>query len=311
MKNEKVAFLFPGQASQAPGMGLDLYKNSMAAREVFQEADEILGRKLSKVIFEGTKEELTRTENAQPSIATVSIAAWRAIESEMGSIQIPNFTAGHSLGEYSSLATAGALSIKETIDLVSKRGELMEKACNDSPGGMSAIIGIDSSSVKEVCEETGTYLSNINTSNQIIIAGKKENLVNAMDLASRLGAKKAIPLPVAGAFHSALMSSAQQELNSVIDDANFEDAVVPIVANTSAEAITDKRSLRDELKTQLQNCVLWSDSINYMIEEKVETFYEIGPGSVLSGMLKRIDSNLNVQNIGNYNQVLDYVEARS
>ena len=311
MKNEKVAFLFPGQASQAPGMGLDLYKNSMAAREVFQEADEILGRKLSEVIFEGPKEELTRTENAQPSIATVSIAAWRAIESEMGSIQIPNFTAGHSLGEYSSLATAGALSIKETIDLVSKRGELMEKACNDSPGGMSAIIGIDSSSVKEVCEETGTYLSNINTSNQIIIAGKKENLVNAMDLASRLGAKKAIPLPVAGAFHSALMSSAQQELNSVIDDANFEDAVVPIVANTSAEAITDKGSLRDELKTQLQNCVLWSDSINYMIEEKVETFYEIGPGSVLSGMLKRIDSNLNVKNIGNYNQVLDYVEARS
>jgi len=311
MKKEKVAFLFPGQASQTPGMGLDLYKNSIAAREVFNEADEILGRKLSKVIFEGSKEELTRTENAQPSIATVSIAAWRTIESEMGSIQIPNYTAGHSLGEYSSLATAGALSIKDTIDLVSKRGELMEKACNDSPGSMSAIIGIDAVSVKEVCEETGTYLSNINTSNQIIIAGKKENLVNAMDLASRLGAKKAIPLPVGGAFHSALMSSAQDELNSVIDDANFEDAVVPIVANTSAEAITDKDSVRDELKTQLQNCVLWSDSINYMIDENVETFYEIGPGSVLSGMLKRIDSNLNVKNIGNYNQVLDYVESRS
>ena len=202
MNNEKVAFLFPGQASQTPGMGLDLYKNSIAAREVFQEADDILGRKLSTVIFEGSKEELTRTENAQPSIATVSIAAWRAIESEMGSIQIPNFTAGHSLGEYSSLATAGSLSIKDTIDLVSKRGELMEKACNNAPGGMSAIIGIDATAVKEVCEETGTYLSNINTSNQIIIAGKKENLVNAMDLASRLGAKKAIPLPVGGAFHS-------------------------------------------------------------------------------------------------------------
>ena len=311
MKKDKVAFLFPGQASQAPGMGLDLYKNSIAAREVFQEADDILGRKLSQVIFEGSKEELTRTENAQPSIATVSIAAWRAIESEMGSIQLPNYTAGHSLGEYSSLATAGSLSIKETIDLVSKRGELMEKACNDSPGGMSAIIGIDSDAVKGVCEETGTYLSNINTSNQIIIAGTKENLVNAMDLASRLGAKKAIPLPGGGAFHSALMSSAQEELNSVIDDANFEDAVVPIVANTSAEAITDKNLVREELKTQLQNCVLWSDSINYMIDENVETFYEIGPGSVLSGMLKRIDSNLNVKNIGNYNQVLDYVESRS
>ena len=266
MNNEKVAFLFPGQASQTPGMGLDLYKNSVAAREVFHEADDILGRKLSTVIFEGSKEELTRTENAQPSIATVSIAAWRAIESEMGSIQIPNFTAGHSLGEYSSLATAGSLSIKDTIDLVSKRGELMEKACNNAPGGMSAIIGIDATAVKEVCEETGTYLSNINTSNQIIIAGKKENLVNAMDLASRLGAKKAIPLPVGGAFHSGLMASAQEELNNVIDEANFEDAVVPIIANTSAEPITEKNLVRNELKNQLQNCVLWSDSIEYMIE---------------------------------------------
>ena len=293
MNNEKVAFLFPGQASQTPGMGLDLYKNSVAAREVFQEADDILGRNLSTVIFEGSKEELTRTENAQPSIATVSIAAWRAIESEMGSIQIPNFTAGHSLGEYSSLATAGSLSIKDTIELVSKRGELMEKACNNAPGGMSAIIGIDANAVKEVCEETGTYLSNINTSNQIIIAGKKENLVNAMDLASRLGAKKAIPLPVGGAFHSGLMASAQEELNNVIDEANFEDAVVPIVANTSAEPITEKNLVRNELKNQLQNCVLWSDSIEYMVDQDVDTFYEIGPGSVLSGMIKGINSDLN------------------
>ena len=311
MNNEKVAFLFPGQASQTPGMGLDLYKNSVAAREVFQEADDILGRNLSTVIFEGSKEELTRTENAQPSIATVSIAAWRAIESEMGSIQIPNFTAGHSLGEYSSLATAGSLSIKDTIELVSKRGELMEKACNNAPGGMSAIIGIDANAVKEVCEETGTYLSNINTSNQIIIAGKKENLVNAMDLASRLGAKKAIPLPVGGAFHSGLMASAQEELNNVIDEANFEDAVVPIIANTSAEPITEKNLVRNELKNQLQNCVLWSDSIEYMVDQDVDTFYEIGPGSVLSGMIKRINSDLNVKNIGNYDQVLDYVESRS
>ena len=165
--------------------------------------------------------------------------------------------------------------------------------------------------VKEVCEETGTYLSNINTSNQIIIAGKKENLVNAMDLASRLGAKKAIPLPVGGAFHSGLMASAQEELNNVIDEANFEDAVVPIIANTSAEPITEKNLVRNELKNQLQNCVLWSDSIEYMIDQDVDTFYEIGPGSVLSGMIKRINSDLNVKNIGNYDQVLDYVESKS
>ena len=311
MNKEKIAFIFPGQASQTPGMGLDLYKNSKAAREVFDEADEILGRRLSKVIFEGSKEDLTRTENAQPSIATVSIAAWRAIESEMGTIQIPNFTAGHSLGEYSSLATAGVLSIKDTIKLVSVRGELMEKACNDSPGGMSAIIGIDESAVKQVCSETGTYLSNVNTSNQIIIAGEKENLINAMDLASRLGAKRAIPLPVGGAFHSALMSSAQEDLNNEIDNADFEDAVVPIIANTDAKPITSKELVRAELKNQLQNCVMWSDSIKFMTDNNVETFYEIGPGNVLSSMVKRIDSNINVKNIGNYNQVLDYIESRN
>tara|TARA_B110000438_G_scaffold117904_1_gene115181 strand:- start:11439 stop:12374 length:936 start_codon:yes stop_codon:yes gene_type:complete len=311
MNKEKIAFIFPGQASQTPGMGLDLYKNSKAAREVFDEADEILGRRLSKVIFEGSKEDLTRTENAQPSIATVSIAAWRAIESEMGTIQIPNFTAGHSLGEYSSLATAGVLSIKDTIKLVSVRGELMEKACNDSPGGMSAIIGIDENAVKQVCSETGTYLSNVNTSNQIIIAGEKENLINAMDLASRLGAKRAIPLPVGGAFHSALMSSAQEDLNNEIDNADFEDAVVPIIANTDAKPITSKELVRAELKNQLQNCVMWSDSIKFMTDNNVETFYEIGPGNVLSSMVKRIDSNINVKNIGNYNQVLDYIESRN
>jgi [acyl-carrier-protein] S-malonyltransferase len=311
MNKEKIAFIFPGQASQTPGMGLDLYKNSKAAREVFEEADEILGRKLSNVIFEGSKEDLTRTENAQPSIATVSIAAWRAIESEMGTIQIPNFTAGHSLGEYSSLATAGVLSIKDTIKLVSIRGELMEKACNDSPGGMSAIIGIDENAVKQVCSETGTFLSNVNTSNQIIISGEKENLINAMDLASRLGAKRAIPLPVGGAFHSALMSSAQEDLDNEIDNADFEDAVVPIIANTDAQPIISKELVRSELKNQLQNCVMWSDSIKFMTDNNVETFYEIGPGNVLSSMVKRIDSNINVKNIGNYNQVLDYIESRN
>lgn len=158
MNNEKVAFLFPGQASQTPGMGLDLYKNSVAAREVFHEADDILGRKLSTVIFEGSKEELTRTENAQPSIATVSIAAWRAIESEMGSIQIPNFTAGHSLGEYSSLATAGSLSIKDTIDLVSKRGELMEKAIMPLEECLQSLVLMQLQSKKYVKKLVHTYL---------------------------------------------------------------------------------------------------------------------------------------------------------
>ena len=301
MNKEKIAFIFPGQASQTPGMGLDLYRNSKAAREVFDEADEILGRKLSNVIFEGSKQDLL----------FLYFTAWRAIESEMGTIQIPNFTAGHSLGEYSSLATAGVLSIKDTIQLVSKRGELMEKACNDSPGGMSAIIGIDENAVKQVCSETGTYLSNVNTSSQIIIAGEKQNLVNAMDLASRLGAKRAIPLPVGGAFHSALMSSAQKDLDFEIDNADFQDAVVPIIANTDAQPITNKDLVRAELKNQLQNCVLWSDSITYMTNNNVETFYEIGPGNVLSSMVKRIDSNINVKNIGNYNQVLDYIESRN
>ena len=309
MIDSKIAFVFPGQASQSPGMGLDLYKNSRAARDVFDEADEILGKKLSSIIFNGDEDELTRTENAQPAIATVSLAAWKAIESELGRMQLPNYTAGHSLGEYSSLATAGALGLKETINLVSKRGELMEKACQEAPGGMAAIVGIDKSTVKEVCLESGTYLSNVNTTNQIIIAGEKNNLINAMDLASRFGAKKAIPLQVSGAFHSALMSSAQKNLDEVIDETQFEDPDIPIIGNTNALPITDKMTLKSELKTQLQNCVMWSDSIEYMIKEGVETFYELGPGNILSSMLKRINSDIHVKNIGNYDAVLDYLES--
>ena len=224
-------------------------------------------------------------------------------------MQLPNYTAGHSLGEYSSLATAGALGLKETINLVSKRGELMEKACQEAPGGMAAIVGIDKTTVKEVCLESGTYLSNVNTTNQIIIAGEKNNLINAMDLASRFGAKKAIPLQVSGAFHSALMSSAQKNLDEVIDETQFEDPDIPIIGNTNALPITDKVTLKSELKKQLQNCVMWSDSIEYMIKEGVETFYELGPGNVLSSMLKRINSDIHVKNIGNYDGVLDYLES--
>ena len=301
--------IFPGQGSQIVGMGRDLYSKHDTIKKLYKEADEILGKKLSSIIFNGDKEELTRTENAQPAIATVSLAAWKSIESELGRMQLPNYTAGHSLGEYSSLATAGALSLKETINLVSKRGELMEKACQEAPGGMAAIVGIDKSTVKEVCLESGTYLSNVNTTNQIIIAGEKNNLINAMDLASRFGAKKAIPLQVSGAFHSALMSSAQKNLDEVIDETQFEDPDIPIIGNTNALPITDKMTLKSELKTQLQNCVMWSDSIEYMIKEGVETFYELGPGNVLSSMLKRINSDIRVKNVGNYDAVLDYLES--
>ena len=305
----KIAFLFPGQGSQAVGMGKDLYLNSIAAREVFDEIDDTLGRKLSTLMFEGPEDELRQTENTQPAIMATSVATWRAMEEATGVLQVPNVTAGHSLGEYSALAVAGVLSISDAVKLVLERGRLMQGACNERPGGMAALIGLDEITAEEICRESGAQMSTINTEHQIILAGDHRSLAMAIDMASSRGAKKAITLQVGGAFHSGLMSPAQNGLNAMIDSLTFHDPLVPLVGNVTAKSLGTADEVKEELRLQLTSCVQWNNTVKFMLNEGIDAFYEIGHGRILSGMVKRIDRSASVTSIGDFASVLNYSSA--
>jgi len=305
----KIAFLFPGQGSQAVGMGKDLYVNSIAAREVFDEIDDTLDRKLSTLMFEGPDAELRQTENTQPAIMATSIATWRAMEEATGVMQIPNATAGHSLGEYSALAVSGVLSVTDAVKLVLERGRLMQGACDERPGGMAALIGLDEMTAQEICRETGAQMSTINTEQQIILAGDHHSLAMAIDMASARGAKKAIPLQVGGAFHSGLMSPAQNGLNAMIDSLTFHDPLVPLVGNVTAKSLGTAEEVREELRMQLTSCVQWNNTVKFMLNDGITNFYEIGHGRILSGMVKRIDREAIVSNVGDFASVLKYASA--
>ncbi len=312
MKAETVkstAYVFPGQGSQSVGMGRDLYLNSVAAREVFEEVDDVLGRNLSSTMFNGPGDALTRTDNAQPAILTASIAAWRALEETTETVAVPDMTAGHSLGEYSALVIAGVLSVSDAVTLVCERGRLMQYACDERPGGMAALIGIDEVTVAEICREAGVDISTINTPEQIIIAGEHRGLAMALDMASARGAKKAIPLSVGGAFHSGLMSPAQSGLNDVIDSIDFQEPMMPVIGNVDAKPLRSAAEIRDELRRQLTSCVQWNRGIQYMLGSGVRSFVEIGNGRVLSGMIRRIDRSAEVVNLGSYDAICEYAAA--
>jgi len=296
----KAAYVFPGQGAQGVGMGRDLYDNFNTARTIFAQADETLGFPLSRLCFEGPEDELRQTINAQPALATVSFACLEVAREASGSDGLPPaaFVAGHSLGEYTALAAAGVLDFATTVYLARERGRLMHQAGLSKPGGMVAIIGLDEASLADVCLKTDTRVANINCPGQIVISGKKENLAQAADLAQAIGSRRAIPLQVSGAFHTPLMQSALDGMSQILANLSLREPLVPIIANTTAQPMTSAESIKEELLRQLCHCVQWQRSIEYMIANGVTTFIEIGPGKVLSGLIKRINNDVETVNIG-------------
>ena len=285
------------------GMGRDLCDNFASAREVFEEADESLGFPLSRLCFEGPEDELAQTVNAQPAIMTVSIACLKAAAGVAGKLICPAFMAGHSLGEYTALVAAEVLDFADAVRLTRRRGELMQEAGEQVPGGMAAVIGLDMVSVEEVCQESGAQISNLNSPGQIVISGSRESLVRAMDLARAMGARYIMPLKVSGAFHSHLMQPAAEGMAEAISNLEFRTPSVPIVVNSTAQPASTPAELKDELLKQLSTCVHWQESVEYMVDAGVDTFVEIGPGQVLNGLIKRINQGARILNVEDSNSI--------
>ncbi|MBI4164792.1 MAG: ACP S-malonyltransferase [Acidobacteria bacterium] len=286
----KVAFLFPGQGSQYPGMGRELVDTSPAARQVFEQADAALGFSISKLCFEGPGEDLQLTANTQPAILTVSAAA-AAVLNEKG-IK-PDFVAGHSLGEYSAYVAAGALAPGDAARLVHKRGTYMQDAVPVGQGAMAALLGMEASAVEEVCREAsqGEVVSpaNFNSPGQIVIAGATTAVGRATELAKMRGAKRAVMLNVSAPFHCALMQPAQDRLGVDLDIVEFYDPAVPVVNNADSHPVRSAAEARDGLKRQVTAPVRWEQSMRVLLAEGVKLFVEVGPGKVLSGLMRQID----------------------
>ncbi len=289
----KTAFLFPGQGSQKPGMGRELAANFAAARGIFEEADAALGFPISRLCFEGPEEELKLTENTQPAILTCSIATL-AVLREKG-IE-PDYVAGHSLGEYSALVAAGALSFADAVQLVRRRGRYMQEAVPAGVGAMAAVIGLPEAKLDEVCREAaaGEVVSpaNLNSPGQVVIAGHHAAVERAVELAKQAGARKAVLLQVSAPFHCSLMQPAADRLAGDLDAVAMHDLRVPLVNNVSAREVTAAGDAREGLKQQVANPVRWEESMRLLAARAVERFVEVGPGRVLTGLLRNIDRGL-------------------
>lgn len=293
------AFLFPGQGAQEVGMTADVVAASAAAKAVFDEANDVLGIDLSTIILEGPAEELVRSHNAQPAILTASIAMLRAIEERMGdAMPKPAFVAGHSLGEFSALVAVGSLEFAQALRLVRRRGELMQAAAEATPSGMAALIGLTLDQALAACEGTGAQVANANSEMQVVIAGPKSALEAAIERAKEAGARRALPLDVAGAFHTEVMRPAQDEMDRLFAETQFSAPAAPVICNTTASPLVTGDEIRGELADQLCGCVYWQHSIEYMAAHGVERYVEIGPGNVLTGLAKRIATGAETVAIG-------------
>lgn len=297
----KLAYIFPGQGSQSVGMGKDLYDNFPIAKEVFEEANDALEFSLSEMCFSGTDEDLALTANTQPAILTTSVAAFRVMEAE--GFPLPDFVAGHSLGEYSALVAAGALSLSDAVKTVRKRGEYMQTAVPVGVGAMAAILALPLDSIKIGCEEAseGEICSpaNINSPSQVVIAGNVGAIDRACEILKNRGAKRAIKLNVSAPFHCDLMLPAQEKLEKDLQKIDFQDLKFPLIENVTAEANSKGARVAEALTLQVSSPVRWSDSVLNLINEGVETFIEVGAGKVLSGLVKQINRDVRCLNVEN------------
>lgn len=306
----KYALVFPGQGSQSVGMGKDLRDNSPAARAVFKEADAALGFSLSDIIFDGPDDKLALTAYTQPAIMTMSIAVLRALE-EKGIVPKPVFMAGHSLGEYTALVANGVLSLADGVRLVHQRGTFMQQAVPQGVGAMAAIIGLGAEGVLDVCKEASQGQvcepANFNTPVQTVISGHVAAVTRAVNIASAHGAKRSVMLNVSAPFHCSLMRSVVDKLAAEMDKCNWNEGSCPIVANVSAETVSDVETIRTGLCAQTYSPVRWVESVEHMAAEGVEGFIEIGQGKVLSGMIKKIVRKASVLNIGTWDDLEKFV----
>ncbi|MGE7610853.1 ACP S-malonyltransferase [Paenibacillus sp. FSL F4-0243] len=295
----KIAFVFPGQGAQAVGMGKDVYDALPNSRAVFEKGDEVLGFPLSKLIFEGPDSELKQTVNTQPALLTASVAYLEALR-EQG--LKPDYVAGHSLGEYSALVAAGVLSYEDAVTLVRLRGRFMEEAVPGGQGAMAAVLGAEREALAALCqtisEENGVVeLANVNCPGQIVVSGSQEGVNGVVQRVKEAGGKRAIPLEVSGPFHSSMMRAAADRLAEELKKVTFNTPNVPVIVNVTASPVTDPEEIRELLVRQVYSPVLWQDSIEWLIADGVDTFVEIGSGSVLAGLIRKIDKTVKVINI--------------
>lgn len=303
INKDMVAFLFPGQGSQAIGMGQQLAEKYPLANQTYNNADRLLGFPLSKLSWSGPEEDLNDTINTQPALFVHSIATLRIIQENFPNLH-PKFVAGHSMGELSALSSAGSMNFEEGLLLVRRRGELMKQAGEKSPGGMAAILGLDIDTLEKIClaasdENEIVQIANDNCPGQVVISGASAALDRAIEAAREAGAKRAVRLAISIAAHSPLMVHAQDSFNKAVDSVEFKDPSIPIIGNVSASPMLNVSDIRLDLQAQLNSRVRWTETIQYMLSGGIKTFIEIGSNSVLTGLLKRIDRNARGFSIGN------------
>ncbi|MBM3153761.1 MAG: ACP S-malonyltransferase [Chloroflexi bacterium] len=307
----KAAYVFPGQDSLTVGMGLDLYVHYSSAREVFDEVDKTLGFSLSRLCFEGPEEDLRQTANAQPAVVTTSVACLKAAqEASQNGLPTPMFVAGHGVGAYSALVAAEVLGLSDAVRLVRERGRLMNEAGQRTPGGMLSMSGLNVETVRDICLSTGSEIAYIDAADQVTISGTQDSLTKARRLAQIKGARRILPLKVTGPFYSSLMEPSLGRLRNAISGFTFNKPTVPVMANVTAQALTDLEAIKEELVSQVVHTIMWLQTVENMIARGVTTFFEMGPGEELSKVIKRISPGAQTFNISTAQTVTEITRWR-